>query len=72
MGLDTRDIPQEGKTYIFMAYGQPDGELILEEFSGDIEYTDEGLKEMYMDYIENEIPKEQEGFISKYDVNYSN
>ena len=32
-----------------MAYGQPDGELILEEFSGDIEYTDEGLKEMYMD-----------------------
>ncbi len=55
-----------------MAYGQPDGELILEEFSGDIEYTDEGLKEMYMEYIENEIPKEQEGFISKYDVNYGN
>ena len=55
-----------------MAYGQPDGELILEEFSDDIEYTDEGLKEMYIDYIENEIPKEQEGFISKYDVDYSN
>lgn len=69
---NTRDIPQEGKTYIFMAYGQPDGELILEEFSGDIEYADEGLKEMYMDYIKNEIPKEQEGFISKYDVNYTN
>ncbi len=34
------------------------GELILEEFSGDIEYIDEGQKEMYMDYIENEIPKD--------------
>lgn len=69
---NTRDIPQEGKTYIFMAFGQSDGELILAEFCGDIEYTDEGQKEVYMDYIENEIPKEQEGFISKYDVNYSN
>ena len=55
-----------------MAFGQSDGELILAEFCGDIEYTDEGQKEVYMDYIENEIPKEQEGFISKYDVNYSN
>lgn len=69
---NTRDIPQEGKTYIFMAFGQSDGELILEEFSGDIEYINEDQKEMYMDYIENEIPKEQEGFISKYDVNYTN
>lgn len=69
---NTRDIPQEGKTYIFMAFGQSDGELILEEFFGDIEYIDESQKEMYMDYIENEIPKEEEGLISKYDVNYDN
>lgn len=69
---NTNDIPQEGKTYIFMAFGQPDGELILAEFSGDIEYTDDSQREIYMDYIENEIPKEQEGCVSKYDVNYNN
>ena len=69
---NTNDIPKEGKTYIFMAFGQPDGELILAEFSGDVEYTDNNQREMYMDYIENEIPKEQVGFVSKYDVSYKN
>lgn len=69
---NTNDIPQEGKTYIFMAFGQFDGELILAEFTGDIEYMNDSQREAYMDYIENEIPKEQEGFVSKYDVNYNN
>ena len=68
---NTNDIPQEGETYMFMAFGQSDGELILAEFSGDVEYTGDGQREIYMDYIENEISKVQEGFVSRYDVNYN-
>lgn len=33
---------------------------------------DDSQRETYKDYIENEIPKEQEGCVSKYDVNYNN
>lgn len=67
---NTRDIPQEGKQYIFMAFGQPDGSLILEEFFGDIEYIGEEMKKDYMDYINNEIPDNRTRFVSKYDANY--
>lgn len=67
---NTRDIPQEGKKYIFMAYGQPDGSLILAEFFGDVEYTDESQKDAYVEYIQNEISVERERFLSKYDANY--
>lgn len=69
---NTNDIPQQGKTYLFMAFGQPDGELFLAEFSGDVEYMDDSQREVYMDYIAKEIPKEQEGFVSKYDLNADN
>lgn len=67
---NTRDIPQEGKQYVFMAFGQPDGTLILEEFFGDIEFTGDEMKENYMDYISNEIPDDRIRYMTKYDINY--
>lgn len=67
---NTRDIPQEGKQYIFMAFGQPDGALILEEFVGDIEYTGGDMKQNYIDYIANAVQDSRTRFLSKYDVNY--
>lgn len=60
-------IPNTGSTYIFMAYAQPDGSLILSELYGSVEYTEESLKE-YKNYFENQVPYERERFVSKYDV----
>lgn len=60
-------IPDTGNTYIFMAYAQPDGSLLLSELYGNAEYTEEGLKE-YRDYFENQKVCERKRFVSKYDI----
>lgn len=60
-------IPNAGSSYIFMAYAQPDGSLLLSELYGNVEYTEESLKE-YQDYFENQKTYERERFVSKYDV----
>lgn len=62
-------LPVEGKTYIFMAYGQNNGELLLSEFLDEREYSEDLLEE-YQDYYANEIPNNRSRFTSKYDKNY--
>ena len=62
-------LPIEGKTYIFMAYGQNNGELLLSEFLDEREYSEDLLEE-YQDYYANEIPNNRSRFTSKYDKNY--
>lgn len=62
-------LPIEGKTYIFMAYGQNNGDLLLSEFLDDREYSEDLLEE-YQDYYANEIPNNRSRFTSKYDKNY--
>ena len=60
-----------GDEYIFIGFGQPDGSLLLEHLSGNVEYSDE-LKMDYLDFIENQIEIERERFKSKYDSEYEN
>ena len=60
-------LPEVGSTYIFMAYAQPDGSLLLSEFWGNVEFSEEELNRFY-NYIENEIPYERERFSSEYDA----
>ena len=60
-------LPEVGETYIFMAYGQSDGELLLSEFWGTVEYTEESLAQ-YENYVQNQFAVERERFVSKYDA----
>ena len=58
-------LPEIGKQYIFMAYGQHDGSLILSEIFDNREYNQDILEE-YRSYVENEIPYDRERFPSDY------
>lgn len=60
-------LPEEGKTYLFMAYAQEDGSLLLSEFLEDRPY-DESLKKEYEEYVENEVPSDRERYHSKYET----
>ena len=60
-------LPEVGKTYIFMAYAQSDGSLLLSEFYGNTEYTEESLAQ-FENYHQNQIVSERERFVSKYDA----
>lgn len=59
-------LPIAGKTYIFMAYAQQDGSLLLSEFFDQRECSEELIAE-YEEYIANEIPSERERFHSVYE-----
>ena len=58
-------LPETGKQYIFLAYAQKDGSLVLSEIFDNREYN-EDLRKEYMDYVDNEIPFERERFKSSY------
>ena len=58
-------LPEIGKQYVFMAYAQPDGRLILSEIFDNREYNQDLLYE-YREYVENEIPYDRERFPSDY------
>lgn len=60
-------LPEEGRTYLFMAYAQEDGSLLLSEFLEDRPY-DENLKKEYEEYVANEVPSERERYHSKYEA----
>lgn len=60
-------LPEVGKTYIFMAYAQSDGSLLLSEFYGNTEYTEEQLAQ-FENYHQNQIVSERKRFVSKYDA----
>ena len=60
-------LPEVGGTYIFMAYAQPDGSLLLSEFWGNVKFSEEELNRFH-NYIDNEIPYERERFSSEYDA----
>ena len=62
-------LPELGKQYVFLAYGQPDGSLTLSEIFDNREFNEELLEE-YVDYVENEITFERERFVSEYDIEY--
>ena len=59
-------LPEQGKQYIILAYGQKDGSLTLSEIFDNREY-DEALLKEYMDYVDNEIPYDRQRFPSKYE-----
>ena len=59
-------LPEKEKQYIFLAYGQEDGSLILSEIFDNRE-CDEALLAEYMDYVDNEIPYDRRRFPSKYE-----
>lgn len=56
-------LPEVGKQYVFLAYGQPDGSLALSELF-DSREADGCLREEYLGYIRDEIPFERERFPS--------
>lgn len=58
-------LPEIGKQYVFMAYGQPDGRLTLSEIFDNREY-DQNLLDEYTEYVKNEIPQDRERFPSDY------
>ena len=60
-------LPEVGKRYVFMAYGQKDGSLQLSEIFDSREVSEELLAE-YAEYVEHEIPYERQRFPSKYDA----
>ena len=59
-------LPEKGSQYIFLAYAQPDGSLMLSEFFDNRPYDDELLQE-YLDYCNNEIPFDRTRFVSDFD-----
>lgn len=59
-------IPEVNKQYIFIAYGQPDGSLVLAPINGNLEVTDD-LVQNYKEYIKNEIKEDRVRFTSIYD-----
>ncbi|HHX16361.1 MAG TPA: hypothetical protein GX725_00390 [Mollicutes bacterium] len=64
--------PEVGIMYIFMAYSQPDGSLLLTEVNGNTKYhfenTNESEKQklIYYDYVGNQTTFERKRYISKY------
>lgn len=62
-------LPEVGKKYIFLAYAQADGSLLLSEIFDNREFN-VNLKTEYQGYINQEIPYTRERFTSMYDVNY--
>lgn len=64
-------LPKVGKQYVFMAYAQEDGRLLITELNGNIEYAGKDMKKSYLDYINNEIENDRQRFISKYDIHYN-
>ncbi|MCR5294509.1 MAG: hypothetical protein K6E30_04970 [Lachnospiraceae bacterium] len=58
-------LPELGKQYVFMTYGQPDGRLTLSEIFDNREFTQDLLNE-YRDYVENEIPQDRDRYPSDY------
>ena len=60
-------LPEPGGQYIFMAYAQSDGSLVLSEFFDNRPY-DQSLLEEYTDYCSNEIPFDRERFTSVFDI----
>lgn len=68
--LKDLNLPEEGEKYIFMAYAQEDGRLVLTEFHGNVKYTGKDIKEEYLEYIHNQVENDRQRFVSKYDVNY--
>ncbi len=60
-------LPEAGKRYVFMAYGQHDGSLLLSELFDSRECSEELLAE-YADYVAHETPYERQRFASKYDA----
>ncbi len=59
-------LPQVGKQYIFQAYGQPDGSLLLTELLNSTEYSEELLAD-FQDYVDNAVDFERERYLSDYD-----
>lgn len=60
-------LPESGKTYMFLAYAQSDGSLILSEFLDNSSVNDDLIKE-YENYFENQTePYERERFKSYYE-----
>lgn len=79
---ESDSLPEVGKVYIFLAYAQPDGTLQVSGpnsnielgFAGDLKDPD-SIKESseylkMVDAYENQIVRERENFISKYDVKF--
>ena len=60
-------LPEVGGTYILMAYGQPDGSLLLSELYSRVTYTQASLS-AYQDYVEHQVPYQRERFPSSYDA----
>ena len=60
-------LPRTGGSYIFMAYAQPDGSLLLSELYGNVEYTEARLAE-YRGYVEHQQPDGRRRSVSKYDA----
>jgi len=61
-------LPEVGKQYIFLAYGQPDGSLLLDVVNGNVEYSDTA-KEEYQNYIANQIEIDRNRSKSQYEAN---
>lgn len=59
-------LPQVNETYLFMAFGQSDGSLLLSEFYGNVAYDETNYSE-YKKYVENEIALDRKRFLSIYD-----
>lgn len=58
-------LPETGKQYVFMAYGQHDGRLILSEIFDNREYN-QNLLDEYREYVKNEISHDRERYPSDY------
>lgn len=61
------ELPAVNEKYIFIAYSQPDGSLILADIVGHYKYTDE-LFQDFQSYYEEQIEVERERFPSTYDI----
>jgi len=66
-------LPVEGKTYIFSAYGQPDGTLLVsgansnQELNLQTKISRESLYSKYKEALENQIVRDRERFESIYE-----
>lgn len=62
-----KGLPEEGKQYVFMAYAQQDGSLLLSEFFDNRVCSDALLAE-YTGYYKNEVVSSRQRFVSEYDA----
>ncbi len=60
-------LPEVGKRYLFMAYAQSDGSLLLSELYGSVEATAENIA-LWQGYVADQIPYDRQRFVSKYDA----